>query len=1061
MPDRSLADKNWKYNALIPLAKNVKSNKRIQPAKTSYPAAANDPYAGLGSPARVRLSWQDMFGNTFKTPLSDGNHDLSLSCLYTDPLFALAQWPSVSSYYYFATKSGTPQLHVDFLASAARYTVSAKLPKEEAIRNARIDQVTIQKIYYQLIQEGITIQVQSSINVEAGQPAFNLEPKILSGFAGEMYAYLNAVIADPLTATLPAPLKLAYDIDLKNSRFIFELTVVLTLQRPTRHVDPAFAGVAEVSTVANILSPVLKAPPKASPNAPSDDMLSLSVFAQDFEAAFKDRPAPGNFLKVATGLDRNNIGNTNDKKLWVVHFDANAQNGIWYTIDNTQQYFFAPKPLANSLETFDKVPVYSYKTGETYPSGSPALTTFSDIDLDNWGRLCLEAIDLLLTATYATPAFLVDNGATLQKILDAKEQIAEGIAASVAPILQAETPDLSGLATAQEKLKQQVLIQLSNAYKISTVVQNAVQVTKGFTGQNVPVKNPPFVPQLYGNMVSVLQEAVRSRHVGGEGTDQPSDDYTLSTAKVPLGTGLSWLTYLFEAKEADKHSSFNFANMAFRVSYIEHQIDTVENMGDYRASSWLTLLLPLDLTMSDIGPVDIPVALRSYPTPPSLVSQEIDYPAASSTAPTMTIPEALQWGYAFSYQPPLAGQDQIHATLQFNYSNQPDPAKTLFYQGGSYDATLLPATLGQFVTVYPVIQKDFQEVLLRNPADPAAATALKAFSTLVTNIGTAWKQWEKVKMQAQALRKSNPLPTYIYDYDVIEAPEAGGTADPKLTITVKPRGGAPDLTVSLLDYLPGPNNTFYKKVGTKEEYLLYNERKSVPLRTLSLDKRNILDMQNAWSGVLLTRNEDLVKNKAGAYRTTQHEFIYKTPLVKFYNELVPLLVCGKPIEVAQIETPGKPKVLNLAKHLQNLFKTLLAPSNPEQTILEQTIKVECRYTYNLVGTDPFNQITLPVLMATPLIFTLSKDWEIGQPGTYCADTDSFVCNLTQVILNWFATNNPVVNNGYFQFIVEVYSQSNNKLPILNLSNVLLEVPYIKELAKPASRPAGRRKPPSR
>lgn len=1040
---KALLDQNWKYNSLIPLAKNVKDASRIQPAKATYPAAIDDPYAGIGNAVNVRLNWQDMFGNIINTTLNNGQHDIVLSNLYSDNLYSILQWPSLTAYYYFVASGGKTQLEFYAVVDPTRYTITPKLSKDEAISNAKIDMVTYQKIYYQLIQKDIKVTLQSSINADDANNAITIDPLVISGYAGDIWAYLNQVVANPATAMAPTFPALTFNIDFNNAELIFELTVQFAISR-TANVDPAFVGQVTVNTAVTALKPATSDPTVKTKANDAPPMQSLTAFATQFETVFKDLPTAGNFLKIAVGLDRESNDN-NDKKIWVVHFDKNGKNGIYYTIDNSQQYFFAPQPLANSLETFDKVAINQYQSGQNYPIGSSVLKTFSDIDLDSWGRTCLEAIDLFLTAEYAVPAFLIDKGASLQKILDAKELIAEGIAGNVNNIIEIDAPDNSSLANAKEKLKQQLLIQLSNSYKINTIVQNSVKVLYGFKGSNEPVTAPPYVPQMYGDMAGTFATAVRARHAVFGDDEKVADQYTLSTARIPLGAddgGASWLTYLFTAKEAEKHSSFKFSDMKFNISYIEHQIDQVKNMGEYLASSWLSLIIPLEVALTDVGPVEIPIALRSYPTPPSLVSQQVDYAPSGGKDQTTTLPQAVQWGYDFNYMPPVAGQDQVDIQLQFNYTNQSSNLRRLFYlDDGSYDPTLLPATLANFITVYPAIQADIVKALIKSPEDPIAIKAVQAFGQLITDVGNAWKKWHQVTQQRKMLLKNaaNALPVITYNYNIVESSQQDTDY---LVIEVNPLDSAPALNLSLAGYLPGDGHTFYKTDGKVKQYLLYNDRSTVPLRNLTIEALSILERQNAWAGAQLVRNADLIEKPDGQFKTTNENFIYKTPLVKFYNELVPLLVCNESIYIAKIQNPGTPVVLNLAVHMQNMFKTLLQNVNN----LNQTIKVECLYLYNLNGTDSFSQIAIPILLAPPKLFELNKDWDIGQAGSYCVGSTSYACNLTETILDWFKSQGPSLNNGSLQFVIEIYGNNGgNNLPVLKLNNLLLEVIYIQEL----------------
>ena len=46
----------------------------------------------------------------------------------------------------------------------------------------------------------------------------------------------------------------------------------------------------------------------------------------------------------------------------------------------------------------------------------------------------------------------------------------------------------------------------------------------------------------------------------------------------------------------------------------------------YTASTWLTFIVPLAASLSDVGEILIPVPLRAYPTPPSVTAQGVNYP---------------------------------------------------------------------------------------------------------------------------------------------------------------------------------------------------------------------------------------------------------------------------------------------------------------------------------------------------------------------------------------------------------------------------------------------------
>src|SRR6185312_2979304 len=195
--------------------------------------------------------------------------------------------------------------------------------------------------------------------------------------------------------------------------------------------------------------------------------LSLSFFAQQFESAFFNQPATGIVLKVGTGTNvtKGNSDTTIAPPLWVVRFDTTGVNGLKFSFNNQQVYYFAPIPLATSLQSFS-AGIESYQEGQPYPVGAAVTKNFSSVDMDNWGRQFLQAVDKFLSPAYAAPAFLMTANKIfsgdpdyLQKILDAKQTLADAIDGTIDFIIdpcKGEQPpcaakSLANIGNAQEK----------------------------------------------------------------------------------------------------------------------------------------------------------------------------------------------------------------------------------------------------------------------------------------------------------------------------------------------------------------------------------------------------------------------------------------------------------------------------------------------------------------------------------------------------------------------------------------------------------------------------------
>ncbi|AKQ68350.1 diguanylate cyclase/phosphodiesterase (GGDEF & EAL domains) with PAS/PAC sensor(s) [Myxococcus hansupus] len=240
---------------------------------------------------------------------------------------------------------------------------------------------------------------------------------------------------------------------------LFPISVELEQTRDAQRVDPAFAGVPGVGSDTSALAP------RALPNVNAD--LALTDFAIAFEAAF---PAT---LKVATGnRPAAELGGTaQPPTVWAVRFDADGISR--FVVEREKPDFYALAPLSTELVSRSRVRIQAYVPGKGLV---PDATNqdFQAVDMDAWMQEFLAASDVFFSAPFAVPAWLIEEDhASFEQAVKAKDDVATLLAGQVGAVV-----DGSGGNTAEaaEALRQQMLIRLSSAYEVSSVIQYPVAV---------------------------------------------------------------------------------------------------------------------------------------------------------------------------------------------------------------------------------------------------------------------------------------------------------------------------------------------------------------------------------------------------------------------------------------------------------------------------------------------------------------------------------------------------------------------------------------------------------
>jgi hypothetical protein len=1013
----------WNYNSAIPYYKFVQGVND----DPDYP----NPYAGIGTDVGMALNWQDMFGNIPTSGVK--SLSVSMELLYTDTILSVSQWPSVSSFYLFEQQTSKPELSISFCFDVSRYNDGTT----GALNNATVDLATYMKLFYQLGSGDMVMNFTSTIQGTHETPeGFEQSIDVTTvskAFIKPVIAYLKAIVGgnpNPDASAIPIPYVVSGAIDTNSIADYADsipLLVNINMNR-TKNIDFNFKAALGVVTATTAVKPQAQS---FACGTEQDSALGLSYFSGLFETAFADQPTEGILIKIATASDveENSDASNPSGAIWMVRFDSTGANGIKYTYDNSKVYFFSPIPLATSLASLD-TKINPYKTGEKYPSGAAVTKNFSAIDLDDWGKQFLEAVDSFLAPGLAVPAFLLDNGKILKDILDSKEVLANAIEGTIDYIIDAKDTSGANIGNAQEKWKQEILKELSATYKYSAAIQTPVTINSSWNESNVdPVDETSTTPKLYGNMVG------DEPTVPDEGSAiQPSTEYSLSTSKLPMGNGASWLTYMFESKDTSEFRNFQFGNMHYKVSHLEQQIKAIDGIDGYTASTWLTFIVPLAASLSDVGEILIPVPLRAYPTPPSVTAQGVNYPVVKEIK---TLEDARKWDFIYTYKNAIAAQDTIETQVELNIpGDDMSSAKML-----KATSVTLDVALAQFIEAYAQINSDFKSYLAdltqKDVAEKSATYtnamyAVEAFKTIIGQVATAWSDWNQVNPRKLAgLLRSSALmaiqESIILNFTIIET---GAKTTGNLNIHVIANSENPMAQIPVIN-IPGytatniGNNMYdyysYNNDGAKV-YLTYEDRNMEPLREVVLNDLDILNTQNAWGSAQIIRNMDLLPDSSGGWQTTNKHFLYQTPLVRFYKKLITLLSDKTSIDITAINTKEYPTSQNrsLVDNMLALFDSFTAGVDAASL----HIKVTLDYMYLIPDTE--FPVTVPVLLATPFDLSTSDSGAL------------FANSLASTMDSWLKTNITGAPTGTFNFEIDVFSS-------LDANTLIFQLPLYLEL----------------
>ncbi|HYN84641.1 MAG TPA: LysM peptidoglycan-binding domain-containing protein [Pyrinomonadaceae bacterium] len=542
----------------------------------------------------------------------------------------------------------------------------------------------------------------------------------------------------------PSPAQNGATLNPQFTEPVFQILVNVVSTRDPGLVDPDFAGVSSVVTSTYGVAP--------EPNQTDDPSAPFTI--TEFASNLQDS-LPG--LQVATGDPVAEGDPASASTIWAANFGNSNGPSITFAFEGAGTQYFALPPLSTSLMG-GSVNVVPYVSGQKPPfTGQAQAQTFQAVDLDTWLNTFLQAVDTFLSPAYAGAAYALDPASTVG-VVKQKQRLAQALSQRLQYVLAGQSggsePD------AVDAIYQAMLTELSSAFTVDTLVQVPVQVA------NPGASDPLAAPRLSGKLI-----------VGDEGgVADPSlpNAFSFSTAKVSLTDSTSQAkptaTFLFSVKAPAGHKHANL-NLQYVVNELELP-DPSSIIGSYEGSSWLKFVLPLDGKQTSIGDVDIPIPLRAYPSPVSLVAQT----AAQSVPEPQNATSLLPWDFDFVYQHDDAEQDTPLVVVTFNATGPP----TLPYgaQTGGFDLTQVFNRLAQFMAVWPALKTDL-DLLTRHaagsPPDPNAVASIAAFGKCVEWVADSFNQ---TLMGAPFMP---PTLTYYYQ---LQKQQTGGATPTLMTLTV-------------------------------------------------------------------------------------------------------------------------------------------------------------------------------------------------------------------------------------------------------------------------------------
>jgi hypothetical protein len=955
---QELSDANtWNYQQSVPAYRFVLGS-----------PSTGTPYVGMGQPVSLGFRLIDIYGN----PLPDV-HQSSFTPLYNDPLAAIAEWPGVATSFYMMRG----------ISSAANLVISALFDPDTVVLRGQQSpplsslqptagqqwekiQARFQLILCQLDDPNVTVSITTSLTSGTIGDSNAIRGQLL-GFVNQILIQIQNAIetSSPAEEWSAQPVPLSIELSIPFSSIvalpadIFPVSVNVGFARdPNLVYSLAATELPSVIQVSTSIPPNLHLNAGSPPGSPSSGS-GIRSFALLFENAFTGFDGAAGYLKMAqrAGISTGE-GAVQVDSFWAVRWSETA--GISVDLDlnsgspNESLVYFAVRPLSTRL-----------MAGQVNVGSSPSETrNFANIDIDLWAYQFLQAFDAFLSPGLAVAIAILDqrNGTThYQDLLDCKENLASVVPLGLLPVFS-DQANLGDMQAAQQRLTQAMLISLSSAYSVSTILQAQASVSViGISDIASPVLR---APQLYGTVGPIPSNT--------SPTASPTSmrQYTISPGELSVDSGGQWLTTLVSVAQPTEQAELQLP-LTYQVSYLQHDFGTME-MG-YTPSSWLKFVLPGDapLNMPISACAQIPIPLMFSPNVPSLLSQTAE--AASLVSPPPGSPNieneiarALEWNYTVQLGHTWALQDELFFEVTFNETAALSENVRAFGASRRTVENLFGA-LARFQLSYPEIQSQLNAIMTEAypqhgapVVSPGTAQAvIQKFEELAIEIESVWPDYKPVPTlkAAETVAPTIIIEDYFIQLDsgvygrmhLFGHGQTGAEPAQWPVITAgsqvwDPHSDSPFSPTKYTD----PGGTIWWQISHDFSHVTdpVSFFREITVAWMGLDIRQ---RQTATLSANVKRNASLVTG-----RQTSKEFIYDTETAHFASPVIPL------IQRAQLQPlpPGP----TLANTLQQIFDPIALVGYG----LDCYMRVSLEYEYQLAnlpsGGMPLTA-SMPILLA--------------------------------------------------------------------------------------------------
>lgn len=974
--------KIWRYETIISFLEAVKTNE-------------NNIYAGIGEKIPILLELRDVFGNRLSTP----SRTLNKVAYYFDNILPVHQWPGTRLDYIVSPSNCDKTINFQI-----RFHFNKKGYNNFKDSHVLLAKETYKTAYWQVRNaKKLSIQTSLSPDMEYNRSCSqgdipSIQDEIVR-YLGEICTLLDQEKDD--SSSLPPSATITIPVNLTQSEPIFNLWLKFIIERPEKLIDPKMRDVCEVKQGISLIWPTA-----LSGEAKNSNTIKTEQSLNELAKIMRDK------YQIELALGPSVEENERQRSLWGVQW-GNGANQIDVTIQ-PETYVFNPFLLPNVQKTFN-LSIFPYSYEKPNGNSEPITIRQDNVILRKWGEKIWSFITDMLDPKYLDAVKRVNNGKELDTILCAKRKIAKAIVCSLDHVgnMNDHHINVSKVSVAKQRLEQQLLERLSDADDIDAVIQHHVSVHSPFNS----TKDTKCVPRLYGSINGSAQ--ISQSRDGLKSSNEK--EYEFSNTKLPLTSGDGHLTYLFRTKTDGKIERYSFDNISYKITHLEHQIRNLPGMGTYQDSSWLNFINPIEKFTSY---VELPIVLKSYPKPLTLLNHRIDYKPDS-----ITLEEVLKYKYSFSYLSSdiIEAQDRIkvmidwgNTEISFNpkYENLVQSLAQLIYAyEGGFDQ--------QSQSINPSIKAHMEKLSLTpSPSGSCpiydASRPVTIFGYYVNDLADKWLDWSKRSCKQLISNEGN------YSYYTIH--EHSSKKDDDLYITVQ--GEHPQhmdnittcVQITGFDTVEVKESTTFKFVNKESgEYLKFDQRKATSNleRIITIDKIDILNNPKPWAGIYQTRNEGLFDgSNNGIYNSVNEKFIFRSPLVRFVNNLPPNLVTDKLIDVANLSS-----TLDLSKRTIKEYLTTLMDS----LLMGKKLSVVGTVSYNYVLFQQ-QELKVPQLMTFPFKIDGSSNANLV--------LDELSQTLEKLL---HKKDGPKKDVGAFRIELALYEPLHHKRPIVHLKGLYLEL----------------------